>query len=674
MGRGDEDQTEGTRACHRRPIEANSSPEDEGTHFVQETDTFAQFLQESNIIHAEEDHEEPAAAGMALIAKFQKYAEEQAQQAAEIREHLLEVGDSEEGRADDFLGEQTYWDVEHQTWDLFGRMVAAKLQSTDMVSEAPNTYESDLRVREQLLAEDTLFETCNVILEWLRKYAQPPTEDDLEGLPDGWKYTKLAIKSTKRKVRNATSNFKNSISNKTNGRPVQELDPDAPTRDGASLEEEDMAGEQKLMQVLFTFLRKGDIKGAQKLCEDSGQWWRASSLGGAEEAWDPKIDGEPSVDDDDSMVDVDLVSSRAHGTRRRELWKRMCYALARRKDINKYERAVYGLLSGDVDSVSPHQRLCGSAMLITLQVTPVCDTWEDYLYVHLNSLAEGIYTNRLEQLGRIPPGDTRFATFDAVTFHKSGAPDSDDPIIMLKRIIDSISAIGDLTDNKFPLRRVQGALVSSRFDELVGWLGDQVALYQEDSEYAPDEAELESYGGLDISDNRLLRVMVHFILVLQSMNAGFEENSPQYAKAENIIVGYIQFLGSELRHDLIPLYAAKLSPQRAVGAVSQMLISAFDKPIDREDIIKKMEEHSLDVDEILRATMDNTLEWTADAYNDVVDGKGLLDMGGMGEVDHNDLGHISALRWLVSGGETLARDTVHQACEVYKRFLRKFPW
>lgn len=302
----------------------------------------------------------------------------------------------------------------------------------------------------------------------------------------------------------------------------------------------------------------------------------------------------------------------------------------------------------------------------------MCETWEDYLYAHLNSLLEGIYTNRLEQLGRIPPGDTRFPSFDAVSFHQSGAPGSNDPRFIMRRIIDSISAVSDLEDNKYPLRRVQGSLVSETFDELVEWLSEQIKQYQEDPEYEPNEAELESYGGLDISDNRLLRVMVHLILVLQSMNAGFQEDSEQYSRAQNIISGYIQFLGSTDRHDLVPLYAAKLSPQRAVEVVSDIFIGAHDKEINREDIIAKMEEHHLDVDEILRATMNNTLECTTETYSQVVDAKGLLDIGGIGEVELLDNAHISALQWLVSGGETLRGDTVHQACEVYKRFLRKF--
>lgn len=354
MGREEEEDTlNGISAGDRQLIEANSSPENDENHFVQETNVFAEFLQQSNILHAEEKHDDPAVVGMALISKFQGYAEGMAQDSALIKDQMLDEGDE---RADDFLSEETYWNIEHQTWDLFGRMMAARLQSSEMESEDPTPYTSDLRVREQLVVENNLFATCHVILEWLRKYAQPPTQEQSEELPDGWRFTKLAVKSNKRKAKNSISYLKNSISSKAE-RPVWELDPDAPTRQEASLEDEDADGELRLLQVLWAWLRKGEIQNAQQACEDAGQPWRAASLGGAEEAWDPKIDGLPAVDGDESMVDVDLIS-KARGNRRRELWKRMCYALSQREDINEYERAIYGLLSGDVDSVRLSMARC----------------------------------------------------------------------------------------------------------------------------------------------------------------------------------------------------------------------------------------------------------------------------------------------------------------------------
>jgi nuclear pore complex protein Nup107 len=62
------------------------------------------------------------------------------------------------------------------------------------------------------------------------------------------------------------------------------------------------------------------------------------------------IDGARELDEEDLAV---------KGNRRRELWKRMCYALARRRGGDKYEKASYGILCGDVESVSTTLDLVG---------------------------------------------------------------------------------------------------------------------------------------------------------------------------------------------------------------------------------------------------------------------------------------------------------------------------
>ena len=98
------------------------------------------------------------------------------------------------------------------------------------------------------------------------------------------------------------------------------------------------------MKLVWGFLRKGQTEDARELCEDAGEFWRAASLTGGEDAWDPQVDG-PKGDEDDGEI-------RVTGNRKRELWKRMCFALARKPGGEEYEKAVYGLLAGDVESVS----------------------------------------------------------------------------------------------------------------------------------------------------------------------------------------------------------------------------------------------------------------------------------------------------------------------------------
>ncbi|KAL7275406.1 Nucleoporin nup84 [Rhizina undulata] len=55
---------------------------------------------------------------------------------------------------------------------------------------------------------------------------------------------------------------------------VTGLDPDAPTRQGRQIEEEDEDEERFLMRIVWAFVRKGDIRGARDLCEEVGYLWR----------------------------------------------------------------------------------------------------------------------------------------------------------------------------------------------------------------------------------------------------------------------------------------------------------------------------------------------------------------------------------------------------------------
>lgn len=128
---------------------------------------------------------------------------------------------------------------------------------------------------------------------------------------------------------------------------TSELDPDAPLRQGKGLMAEDEENERKLLKQVFAHLRIGDVKGAQQVCRDSNNQWCAASLSGK------------------------------HAEGLNNNWRKMCFQLARQPQVDRYERAVYGAICGDLDSV-----------------LPVCQTWEDQLWAHFNA----VYTWKLEEV------------------------------------------------------------------------------------------------------------------------------------------------------------------------------------------------------------------------------------------------------------------------------------
>lgn len=129
------------------------------------------------------------------------------------------------------------------------------------------------------------------------------------------------------------------------------------------------------------------------MCRQSDQSWRAASLSGGKLWWDPQLaPGEDGYGEDEMD---DGSESRAKGNLNRRLWKMMCRKLASavsfsllcwrsremryadlmrnelQPGVDPYERALYGAISGD-----------------TASILPVCTSWEDHVWVHVNALLE----------------------------------------------------------------------------------------------------------------------------------------------------------------------------------------------------------------------------------------------------------------------------------------------
>jgi nuclear pore complex protein Nup107 len=334
--------------------------------FKQEFSAFADRLGDSKLLHNMGlNAEATSSAAWQLVEALQAYAQGHIEDTAAIVEDLENnVEDPNDPEYLQVLNDTQnmlqYWELEHQTWELFGALVAERLaphrgDKTLPRQLANDRFACDARIRAHFFNTDPLFREMLIILEWLRRYAPLPTADEIDSDINyrgnsGWMYTKEKIKASKRLGRGkqlsllgtATSNA--FLPAGTTQNTVTELDPDAPSRQGKKLEDEDEAWEHYLMKLLWKFLRKGMFEDAQELCEDAGEFWRAASLGGGVDAWDPKIDG---TRDDKDGLDLSV-----KGNRRRELWKRMCYALAHRRGGDEYEKAVYGVLCGDVESVS----------------------------------------------------------------------------------------------------------------------------------------------------------------------------------------------------------------------------------------------------------------------------------------------------------------------------------
>jgi nuclear pore complex protein Nup107 len=210
--------------------------------------------------------------------------------------------------------------LEARLWDLIHRL-----------------YEYRWTHRHQPVNNESSLAETKIILSWLTENAPRTTEPEYIQA-NRWFITRENIKM--RKVTGRQNPLHDPI--------VSELDPDATLRQGKGLMAEDEENERKLLKQIFAYLRIGDVQGAQQVCRDSNNQWRAASLMGSNK---------------------DTLNQN---------WRKMCFQLARQPQVDRYERAVYGIVCGDLDSV-----------------VPVCQTWEDQMWAHFNA----IYIWKLEEVG-----------------------------------------------------------------------------------------------------------------------------------------------------------------------------------------------------------------------------------------------------------------------------------
>jgi nuclear pore complex protein Nup107 len=571
------------------------------------------------------------------------------------------------------------WEEEARTWDLLSRMV--KLQyphpgKRKLSNQQPNTihrYSSERQIWDAFLEADRLALERQTVLRWLQDAAEESGEDidvlvqELQQnaergdiIAHGWLHTKAAIKNQKRvhvwpHVLDPSSPDVQKIHlNSAKTEPlVTQLDPDAPTRQNRKLEVQDQYFERAIWLGCYEMLRRG--KSAEEIrewCGDRTEIWRAVSMCGL-------------LDDTDGDYDSNMDNTSSI------LWRRMCFALARRGGSDEYERAVYGILSGDLSTVEP-----------------VCRTWNDNLFAHYNALVRSQFENYLQihHPSRAPPDIVQaYGIFDAVQFHG-------DPQTVGKRLVNSLNkASKEASATTRTMKMLQGVLIAKEFDNFIYQQGlalSKLANAETESivipkiDIKPEKEDINAYIALNDYDS--LRVLVHMLLAFKSLGLNLGDMVQQMA-IENVIVAYIGFLRLAGKEELIPLYASQLTGDRVYATLSRELVDVTD-PDQRVTQIKLMKELGLDVQKFVRFQTqflfmdfpDDSEDYPADRTfklleNDQAPGYNgrMVRTGFIGEdIDRTDLLLIRSLEWhlLVDG---LWSETFATGVQLYKRFFSK---
>lgn len=603
----------------------------------------------------------------------------------------MDLDDQDSGRGRfETTDELKQLEKEVETWDLFRRLLPLRCSDSNSESMRISPFSSSRSGQrdavQEFLITDSLAKERRAVLQWLQTNASSgPDIDELarelqqnadrgDIIAHGWLHTRSKIKLRKsvtawphlldRQSANVAASHLNS-----DGAPlVTHLDPDATTRQARKLEPQDDYFERAIWLGCFEHLRRGNsLETIRDWCQERTEMWRAISMSAMLLSVDDKR--EPATTADPASL---------------ALWRRMCFGLARQGGTDDYERAVYGVLSGDIPSL-----------------LKVAKSWDDHLFANYNALLRSQIDSYLLTQCSPEAASTliqSFSSFDATQFHG-------DQKDIEKELIKSLeSHQSTYAEAMEPNKALQGSFIAKQLDRHLyqqGLVMTEDANRVKQSQLLPrgpaGEFEVERKKFFELRQHSGLRIAAH-IFVLTALMKRFdaqEQGIPnrdipadwRFAQ-ESIVAGYTDYLRRANLQELIPLYCSILHPPRCYEVLSWNVIEEPDagnrvtqlKLIKRAgiDVLKFVETQAL----LLFNNLDKSPSTSParDQFKIVEDGPPTARHGRtikadfFGEeedaVDMKDEHVIRSLEWLLTVDETWPK-VFSIGTQVYKYFLSK---
>lgn len=483
----------------------------------------------------------------------------------------MDVDEADDGNVAVSLEEMRRVEEEAQTWDLLRRILPLRYRE-QAASQLRHVDDASTKTRRQwwneFLVSDSAARERKLVLEWLQSNASygPPIDDVVSELQQnaergdilahGWLHTRHKIKLQK-----SVNGYQGVLdphdaaaaqAHLGSNTLITQLDPDAVTRQARKLEHQDEFFERAIWLGCFEMLRRGcSMSEIREWCSERTELWRAASIS-------PLPLSNPEDEEQPEFEPRSLV-----------LWRRMCFAAAREGGTGEYDRAVYGLLAGDIASVEK-----------------VCKSWDDFLFAHYNALLRTQFDSYLTKHGGGEAAKVaeQFPSFNAVLHHS-------DPMTVSKRLIASLET--EPRTRKEATRTskaLQGAIVSNDVDRHLfhqGLVLAKHANHEKKSKLIPEVSlpmsenfNQEKYS--DLADHDGLRVLAHVLIIISTLDrlGGFTKDSgalqARHQAQENIIAAYISYLRLANLEEMIPLYCSKLYGARQYATLSRNLIHIVD--------------------------------------------------------------------------------------------------
>ncbi|EGG22047.1 nucleoporin [Cavenderia fasciculata] len=467
--------------------------------------------------------------------------------------------------------------MEKNTWEILFKlyhqrdrssMETDKLENLDITSQV-NTIQYNIH-------KDSQMSENIIILDWLEEMVSN-VKLNVDNVY--WKNTLERLKGGH--VRTHSSPKESEL--------VKEVDPDAVQRQTLKLDHEDQQQENKFLQTLWQLIRAGNRELAAEFCREVGQMWRAQTLLG-----DRLYDSESDI-----------------GNPYRNMWRTTCNGMSA-STANQFEKAIYGLLGGNLPSV-----------------LPVCRNWYDYLWAHVKVLVDEKMNQEIQGLAAPPTAyedfpppkptiSTIFTPKDILHTLRTNAPTE------IK------------TESNQPYNLIQEMIITDDYITLVKSLLNIINSKQITPEF-----------------NRLAVVIVLFFRFRSpNIPTSIDENSP-----ENVIINtYVEYLIENQKNDLVALYTSFLTCKKLQIKVYSKFLEGITSQSERQQCLDLAERFGLDTDTITYTVVSNITSQESTSKS-------------LSTTTQDDINKIDALGYLVISPSQLI-GAIAQANKLLREFIK----
>ncbi|RDD42741.1 Nuclear pore complex protein Nup107 [Trichoplax sp. H2] len=443
---------------------------------------------------------------------------------------------------------------EKYTWRLIHSIYKDRLLSSEERMDLENSLldliknQSDKKIVDNLYDKDGEIRQAQLVIDWLENNAG----DELVNFHEKVEYFSRQV---------CWENTLHDMLFPKLGSPtvVKEMDPDAPIRSGLPLMDLDEEDDARLLKHIFRLVRAGQVTKAQEVCIRCGQAWRAATL----EGWK-------------MWHDENLESG-----------KNLFVMIAK---FNRYERALYGCLSGNLE-----------------KVIPVCESWDDYLWAYYKCFID----ERVEQEIRSYPRLFRTLVPLPVGLTADLNPE---------KIFDALDNNSNESVRHHASCYYQTAQKHVILDDVNDFLAKSI-----------------SWIGSNERSSDVLRFLTHLALFLRGIGLNLNDEV-----CDNVIELYVQGLIKAEKIELVATYTAALPSQSQIAVYAKFLEGIHDKS-ERQRCLLLGEQAGLNTDAITKAVVVSVHQFRRSDVSRNIDITKIIS----GDISDTDREKIDAIEWMI---------------------------